>query len=204
MQSSCSYPPEIIYEICAAVYRAAVPAAMPSLDPLYCAHTGDVSAYSSSPSSYPPSYWPEPLARKTLENLCLVSKAWHEGSKPWLWHRVEVRLPRSWLALVDEICGPDEDGVDDVQADVAVTTDRPSFAPPPELLSDLRRQFADDDEFFPFGVVPIDLLSPPASRDPSPARLRAKSPGRWNFLRAINQAVHASEPGLYGKSLSSL
>ncbi|KAF9520831.1 hypothetical protein BS47DRAFT_1374647 [Hydnum rufescens UP504] len=40
----------------------------------------------------------------------------------------------------------------------------------------------------PSGSVPLDLLTPPASRDPSPARLRSASPGRWRLIRA---------PGLY-------
>lgn len=51
-----------------------------------------------------------------------------------------------------------------------------------------------------FGSVPHDLLSPPASRDPSPhrLRLRAASPGRWRFIKAVNQIIHREEPSLYG------
>lgn len=62
-----------------------------------------------------------------------------------------------------------------------------------------------------FGTVDSDnvflrlqLLSPPASRDPSPWRLRnkSKSPTRWRMLRSISDAVQnlmsLEEPGIYG------
>ena len=35
----------------------------------------------------------------------MVNKAWYYAAKPWLWRRLEVRLPRSWLHLVDELAG---------------------------------------------------------------------------------------------------
>jgi hypothetical protein len=39
-----------------------------------------------------------------------VNRAWYEAAKPWLWRRLEVRLPHGWLSLVDEIAGDiDED-----------------------------------------------------------------------------------------------
>jgi hypothetical protein len=56
----------------------------------------------------------------------------------------------------------------------------------------------------PDGSVPPELLSPPASREPSPARLRtrAQSPGRWRLIRTVNNALknvlEQSDPGVYG------
>ena len=55
----------------------------------------------------------------------------------------------------------------------------------------------------PDGSIPPELLSPPASRDPSPRRLRpkSKSPARWKMMRSISNAVQnaleLSEPGIY-------
>ncbi|KAG8968091.1 hypothetical protein FRB90_010838, partial [Tulasnella sp. 427] len=49
----------------------------------------------------------------------------------------------------------------------------------------------------PHDSVPAELLTPPASREPSPARLRAKSPVRWRFLRAVSDAVQRLEPDVY-------
>jgi hypothetical protein len=57
----------------------------------------------------------------------------------------------------------------------------------------------------PDSPIPQELLSPPASRDPSPRRLRAKSqsPARWKIMRSISKAVQnvmeLTEPGVYGK-----
>lgn len=67
------------------------------------------------PSSYPPPNWPEPLSRLTLTNLSRVSKALYKATRPYVWRRVEIRLPRSWLALVHEITGG-EDEVDEQAA----------------------------------------------------------------------------------------
>ena len=56
----------------------------------------------------------------------------------------------------------------------------------------------------PDGGIPIDLLSPPASREPSPRRLRtqSKSPARWKLMRSISDAVQdlmgRGENGMYG------
>ncbi|KAG2367038.1 hypothetical protein BDR07DRAFT_1394674 [Suillus spraguei] len=55
----------------------------------------------------------------------------------------------------------------------------------------------------PDGSIPPELLSPPASRDPSPRRLRpkSKSPARWKIMRTISDAVQnvmdLTEPGVY-------
>jgi hypothetical protein len=56
------------------------------------------------------------------------------------------------------------------------------------------------------GPIPLELLTPPPSRDPSPRRLRAKSksPARWKIMRTISDAVRSviqrQEPGVYGQS----
>jgi hypothetical protein len=65
----------------------------------------------SLPSTYPPPNWPEPLTRLTLINLSRSSKALYKAARPYVWRRVEIRLPRLWLALVNEITGG-EDEVD--------------------------------------------------------------------------------------------
>jgi hypothetical protein len=55
----------------------------------------------------------------------------------------------------------------------------------------------------PDSSIPPELLSPPASRDPSPRRLRqkSKSPARWELMRSISDAVQdlmgRDENGMY-------
>jgi hypothetical protein len=49
--------------------------------------------------------------------------------------------------------------------------------------------------------IPVELLSPPASREPSPGRLRAKSPGRWRILRTVHDLAE-SAAGAYGTCVS--
>jgi hypothetical protein len=59
----------------------------------------------------------------------------------------------------------------------------------------------------PDGSIPPELLSPPASRDPSPRRLRekSKSPTRWRLMQSISDAVQTAmslnEPGIYVPSV---
>ena len=79
------YPPELLYAICAHVYASGLLPDEPPLDPLVI--DGDHGAPTAHPTSYPPGYWPEPVARRTLANLCLVNHAWYEAAKPWLWHK---------------------------------------------------------------------------------------------------------------------
>ena len=64
----------------------------------------------------------------------------------------------------------------------------------------------------PNSSIPPELLSPPASREPSPRRLRAKSksPARWNLIRSINDAVQNvlmmeqdASGAFYGPSITS-
>jgi len=181
-------PTEILYTICSAVYAAGLPAAITSLDPLVSI---DSPPPTSLPSSLPPGNWTEPLARKTLASLCLVNRACYDAAKPWLWRKIEVRLPRSWLSLVEELS--DEDVVSSL-----VPQEVASIPLVAALTgSETKDACGPDGPIWPDMTVPPELLSPPASRDPSPARMRAKSPGRWRFLEAVNNAVDNSEPGLY-------
>lgn len=94
--------------ICAAIFDAAEPPNVSSLDPLILSECLTLPPPTVLPSSYPPSHWPEPLARLTLINLSRVSKAFHKAAQPYVWRRVEIRLPRTWLALVEEITGGEE------------------------------------------------------------------------------------------------
>lgn len=203
MSSSCvaSFPPDLLYAICSAVYCSALPAPVSSLDPLV---PQAPTAPSVLPSSYPPANWPEGLARRTLTSLCLVNKVWHEAATPWLYRKIEVRLPRSWLAFVDEITGGEEDGeleptafmVNQTVKNAAVALGSLSQ---PGSRAALRLQECVMERLtgIPDGSIPPELLSPPASRDPSPRRLRAKSPGRWRLLSTIRDAVK-NVTGIYG------
>ena len=77
-------PPELLDAICSQIFFAGLPPTETSLDPLITTAT---SVPTAQPSSSPPAYWSEPLVRRTLSNLCLVSRAWYEAAKPWLWKR---------------------------------------------------------------------------------------------------------------------
>lgn len=161
-----------------------------------------------------PSHWPEPLVRKALANLCLVNHAWYDAAKPWLWRRIEVRLPRSWLALVDEITGG-EDELNAERTAIAVEQSIQAFAEAAVATTAMAGTSSDEEALKkwkecilqtlagPDGSVPPDILTPPASRDPSPRRLRAKSksPARWKLMRSISDAVQdiadRNEFGLY-------
>ncbi|GJJ08296.1 hypothetical protein Clacol_002507 [Clathrus columnatus] len=225
--SSCVavYPPDLLYAICSAVFYAAQPPPVPSLDPLLNASgngngNGNGNKYShdygnlsssvsissndhlsippaSLPSSYPPPNWPEPIARRTLHSLSLVSRSWHSAAIPWLYRKIEVRLPRSWLSFVDEItCGEDEEEPQQQSfaiADQTLQNAASLVVAAAHLRGDdaLRIQecVMETLESLPDGSIPPELLSPPASRDPSPQRLRAKSPARWRLLRSITDAV---------------
>lgn len=214
MSTVLQYPPELLFTICAYVYAAGLPASTISLDPIAL---GDYGAPTALPSSMPPGNCPEQLVRRTLANLCLVDRAWYDAAKPWLWRRIEVRLPRSWLALVDEIAGGEDQSTEDTTA-LAVeqsinaatkaalaSTTIPGASTDEDALKKWKESILDTLSG-PDASIPPELLSPPASRDPSPRRLRAKSksPARWKLMRSISDAVQnvveRNEPGVYGNA----
>ncbi|KAI9439937.1 hypothetical protein H4582DRAFT_1944039 [Lactarius indigo] len=206
------YPPELLSLICAHVYESAIPSRVSSLDPLYLLEAG---VPTGSPSSYPPPNWQEPVARKTLASLMLVNHAWSEAARPWLWRKIEVRLPRSWLSFLEEISGGEDDDVK--EEDTARAVDRSiTQAAHAALAAKTGNSMTLDAEAEkklkesilqelggPDSSIPPELLSPPASRDPSPRRLRhkSKSPARWELLRSISDAVQdlmgRDEYGMY-------
>jgi hypothetical protein len=175
------------------------------LDPLCLLEAGMPTGL---PSSYPPSSWSEPVARKTLANLTLVNRAWSEAARPWLWRKIEVRLPRGWLSLVEEISGGED--ADAAEEDTARTVEKSITeaahaamaaktglaAPDAEAEKKLKESIIQE-LGGPDSSIPPELLSPPASRDPSPRRLRqkSKSPARWKLLRCISDVVQ----GLIGR-----
>ncbi|KAI0688403.1 hypothetical protein BC835DRAFT_1372973 [Cytidiella melzeri] len=210
-------PPELVSLICAHVYAASVApfASLSSLDPLF---TSEDAIPTSHPSSYPAAHWSEPTTRRTLANACLVSRVWYEAAKPWLWHKVEVRLPRSWMSLVDELGGGDEEYFDPEETALFVNRtiqEVEDAAAAAQSLMEGRKDGVDDlvrelrgkllASLSDVGGVHIspDLLSPPATRDPSPRRLRtkSKSPARWKLMRTISHAmqdvVRQEHPGMY-------
>ncbi|KAF7330511.1 hypothetical protein MVEN_02490600 [Mycena venus] len=188
------YPPELLLAICAYIHSSCIPSSIPSLDPLVTEdHHGIPTAL---PSSMPPASWPEPVARHTLAQLCLVNHAWYDAAKPWLWDKLEVRLPRTFLSMVEEIAWDyDEETVDMVMDNtIRAATVAAALAigniPTSEVAKELEERI-----LFCLGApdesIPLELLSPVASREPSPRRLRpkSKSPARWKLMRSISDAV---------------
>lgn len=96
------FPQELLGAVCQHIFYAGIPSFTPSLDPLV---GGASNPPTSIPNSFPAASWTDHSVRKTLASLCVVNKAWYFAAKPWLWRRLEVRLPRSWLCLVDELAG---------------------------------------------------------------------------------------------------
>ena len=123
-------------------------------------------------------------------------------------NRLEVRLPRTWLSLVEEIAwNYDEETVDSVMgrslaAATRAALDSASMFAHHQPLCFEPHLFDTSDS--PETIISPDLLSPIPSRDPSPRRLRpkSKSPARWEILRTINDAVqhvmNHKAPGVYG------
>ncbi|KAJ7284925.1 hypothetical protein C8J57DRAFT_1432190 [Mycena rebaudengoi] len=168
--SDSRYPPELLFAICAYIYSACIPSAIPSLDPLV---SSDHGVPTSLPSSLPPASWPEPVARHTLAQLCLVNRAWYEAAKPWLWDKLEVRLPRTFLSMVEEIAWDYDEETVDMVMDNTIRAATQACA------------------------------GPVASREPSPRRLRPKSqsPARWKLMRTISDVLQnileLKDPGVY-------
>lgn len=131
---------------------------------------------------------------------------WYNAAKPFIWRHVEVRLPRTWLAFVDEVAAAEEETEEETNklidssvqhaAAVALATNTAFNA---QSHDHLHFSILAKLSGVPHDSIPPELLSPPASRDPSPARLRAKSPGRWRFMRAVSETVQSLEPGVYGE-----
>jgi hypothetical protein len=124
--------------------------------------------------------------------------------------RLEVRLPRAWLSLVEQIAwNYEEEPVDSVMGNTlraatqAVIQSTTGFCNQGEAL-----RIALDDLDGPETTISPDLLSPVPTRDPSPRRLapKSKSPARWKILRSIRDAIqdviNHRNPGIYGTSLS--
>jgi hypothetical protein len=84
-QKRLEFPPDLLYSICAHLFALGRPSDQPSLDPLLIPR--DDRLPTGQPSSYPPSYCPEPLVRQTLASLCLVNHTWYTAAKPWLWNK---------------------------------------------------------------------------------------------------------------------
>jgi len=198
------YPEEILYAICAQIYMSGLQPEESTLDPLL----NGPGIPTAHPSAVPPSHWSEPDARKTLSNLCLVSHSWFEAAKPWLWRRVEVRLPRTWISLVEQVAwNYGEEPVDLVlDKTIRAGADAAKVSVP-----DMQRALEETSRIdgnamqvdVPEDSISVDLLSPVPSRNPSPRRLRPKgtSPARWKIVRSISDAIqYAMEnrhPGMY-------
>ncbi|KAJ7727285.1 hypothetical protein DFH07DRAFT_757801 [Mycena maculata] len=198
------YPPELLLAICAYIHSSCIPSSLPSLDPLV---PTDHGVPTSLPSSMPPASWPEPIARRTLAQLCLVSHAWYDAAKPWLWAKLEVRLPRTFLSMVEEIAWDyEEETVDQVMANTIRAATQAALATGNAANGEAALAL-EERILFSLGApdesIPLELLSPVASREPSPRRLRAKSksPARWEIMRSISDAVQnlleLKDPGVY-------
>jgi hypothetical protein len=198
------YPVELLSSICAFIYSACIPHDA-FLDPWMACE--DTAIPTAVPASYPKSVWSEHSSRRTLSTLCLVNRAWYEAAKPWLWKKLEVRLPRSWLALVDQIAWDyDEETVDQVMENTVKAAARAAAVASGQTSSQatLEEHLLDSIKF-PEDPIPIDLLSPAASREPSPKRFirhKSKSPARWELMRSISDLVQdvmeERQPGVYG------
>lgn len=124
---------------------------------------------------------------------------------------MEIRLPRSWLALVHEITGG-EDEVDEQAAQLveqslneAANYVYAATSPTKEwdrdalfkLRASIRAKLEKD------GPLPLEVLTPPESREASPMRPRdrshdgrslrhkSQSPGRWRVIRAVSKATRS-------------
>ena len=129
--------------------------------------------------------------------------------------RLEVRLPRTWLSLVEEIAwNYDEEAVDSMMGrsfEAAQTAAMNSSGTLHQQLEAIRFEgFEEQPENTaeaPDTTIPLDLLSPVSSRDNSPRRFRPKSqsPARWKILRSISDAIQnvmdRRASGVYGTSL---
>lgn len=114
-----------------------------------------------------------------------------------LFSRLEVRLPRNWLGLVEQVAwNYEEETIETIlgrairaAAEVVASTltiHHPDQATAQQLKESLCGELDGPDT-----SIPLELLSPVASREPSPRRIRpkSKSPARWKIVRSINDAI---------------
>ena len=195
--SGVEYPLEILSAICAQVYASGLSPTESSLDP----PVAGKGIPTGQPSAVPQGHWTEQEVRLALANLCLVSHAWFEAAKPWLWHRIEVRLPRTWLSLVEQVAwNYDEETVDTVLDQTIKAAARSASCEKQAREIEERLRGVLD---VPEDAISFDLLSPIPSRNPSPRRLRpkSKSPARWKLVRTISDAMQDAleerNPGMY-------
>ena len=124
--------------------------------------------------------------------------------------RLEVRLPRTWLSLVEEIAWNYEEETVDIVMDKTIKAAANAAIASSSSAADKVAVLKLEESLFdsydsPDTTISLDLLSPVPSRDPSPRRLRPKSqsPARWKILRSINDAIqdvmHRRSPGMYGR-----
>ncbi|CCO28664.1 hypothetical protein BN14_02662 [Rhizoctonia solani AG-1 IB] len=179
-----TYPAELYESVCAIIFELSLPPAYSSLDPLI--QKEDSTSPVALPSAYPAAYWSEPIARRTLASLCLVNSSWREAAKPYLWRRIEIRLPRSWLGVLEEVGGGDAEN-DNSQDDELVTRTVKQAAEAAakvggacaiqiheSIMAKLGGVMEQRDAGFVLDSgIPVELLSPPASREPSPAESAA-------------------------------
>jgi len=119
--------------------------------------------------------------------------------------RLEVRLPRTWLSLVEQIAwNYEEETVDSVMGrSIQAATQAIDSSGVLSNQSEALRLVLDDFKGPETSISP-DLLSPVPTRDPSPRRLRpkSKSPARWKILKSISDAIqdviNHRNPGIYG------
>ncbi|TRM65047.1 hypothetical protein BD626DRAFT_490726 [Schizophyllum amplum] len=201
------YPVELLFAVSAYVYAACLPPWECSLDPLMGMSD---RAPKALPSCHPPGHWSEPDSRRTLASLCLVNRAWYAAARPWLYHKLEVRMPRSWLSLVEQIAWDyDEETVDMVMdhtlqaaARVALASAHPGVPLDEGARLKLQQSILQTLDG-PDESIPPELLSPAISREPSPRRIRpkSKSPARWQLIQSISDAIRdvfeRREPNVY-------
>lgn len=215
-ERALEYPAELLNIICCHVYYSTFAPEQPTLDPLFAfdntASSTPVGAPCSFPSALPPAHWSEPTTRRTLKNLCLVNHDWYQAAKPWLWRNLEVRLPRGWLTLVEEVAWEfDEETVDQVMENTvkaatqsALLTRRIDNTSDEDASKSLRESILESLATpMPDESIPFELLSPFPSREPSPRRFRHKSqsPARWELMRSISDAIQLvmrkQDPNVY-------
>ena len=133
--------------------------------------------------------------------------------KPLLmpWYRLEVRLPQTWLSLVQEIAWNYEEETVDFVLEATIKAAANAAIQSSNVHSNkLDAPLLEESMFFnhldfPDTSVSTDILSPVPSRDPSPRRLRpkSKSPARWKLLKSISDAtqdvMNSKAFGIYGQ-----